>query len=104
MKVEEIKLAFESNIQLNIVSILKTDLGKGDSFIVNGRKGIQGVVDGYSNAINVYKGIIPMADKYIEMAKALGDAGIQKNLEDTKKEALSMIKISETAINKLKSI
>lgn len=104
MKVEDIKLAFNTNIQLNIVSILKTELGKGDVHIVNGRKSLQSVIDGYSNAITVYNSIIPQADKYIDMAKAMGEMGIQKNLEDTKKEALSMVKLATAAIAKLKSI
>lgn len=104
MKVEEIKVAFNTNIQLNIVSILKTDLGKGDVFIVNGRKSLQNVIDGYNSAIGVYQSIIPQADKYIDMAKAMGESGIQKNLEDTKKEANDMIKLASSAIAKLKSI
>ena len=104
MKVEEIKLAFNTNIQLNIVSILKTDLGKGDAFIVNGRKSMQNVIDGYNSAISVYTSIVSQADKYIDMAKAMGETGIQKSLEDTKKEANDMIKLSNAAITKLKSI
>ncbi len=104
MKVEEIKLAFETNIQLNIVGILQGDLGKGDSAIVNGRKGIQTAVDGYNSAIAVYQSIIPTANKYLDMAKALGEATIQKQLEGVIKNANDMIKASNTAISKLKSV
>jgi len=104
MKVEEIKLAFNTNIQLNIVGILQGDLGKGDSAIVNGRKGIQTAVEGYNQAISVYTAIIPTANKYLDMAKALGEASIQKQLESVIKDANEMIKASNVAITKLKSI
>ena len=104
MKAEEIKLAFNTNIQLNIVGILQGDLGKGDSAIVNGRKGIQTAVEGYGQAISVYSSIIPTANKYLDMAKALGEASIQKQLETVIKDANEMIKASNTAINKLKSV
>jgi len=92
------------SIELNIVGNLQDDLGKGDTFIVNGRKSLQSVIDGYSSAIVVYNGIIPTANKYLDMAKALGEATIQKQLETIIKNANEMIKLSNQAINKLKSI
>jgi|SRR3990172_8684495 len=104
MKVEEIKLAFNTNIQLNIVGILQGDLGKGDMAIVNGRKGIQTAVDGYNSAITVYTAIIPTANKYLDMAKALGEASIQSQLEKVIKDANEMIKASTAAVAKLKSV
>lgn len=92
------------SLELNIVGNLQDDLGKGDTFIVNGRKSLQSVIDGYSSAIVVYNGIIPTANKYLDMAKALGEATIQKQLETIIKNANEMIKLSNQAINKLKSI
>jgi len=108
MKADEIKLHFqklnEQNFKLNIVSNLKTDLGKGDSFIVNGRKSLSTVIDGYSSAIPVYNSIISQADRYIDMAKALGEANIEKALNEIKKEASDMIKICNSAVTKLRAI
>ena len=104
MKKEEIKLAFNTNIQLNIVGILQGDLGKGDMSIVNGRKGIQMAVDGYNQAITVYSSIIPTANKYLDMAKALGEASIKSQLEKVIKDANEMIKASNAAVTKLKSV
>jgi len=108
MKAEEIKLHFknlnEQNFKLNIVSNLKTDLGKGDSLIVNGRKSLSNVIDGYSSAIPVYNQIISEADKYILMAKSLGEANIEKSLNQIKKEASDMIKICNSAVTKLRAI
>lgn len=108
MKAEEIKLAFkktsEIHIALNIVSVLQGELGKGDSNIVTARGSIAPAVENYNKAIAVYQSIIPKANTYIDMAKALGDAGIQKNLESVLKEANNMIKVCNTAIAKLKSV
>lgn len=108
MNVQEIKLHFkkleEQKFQFNIVSNLQNDLGKGDSFIANGRKSLSSVIDGYSSAIPVYNQIISEADKYILMAKSLGEAGIEKSLNQIKKDANDMIKLCNSAISKLKSI
>lgn len=108
MKKQEILLALKRNqeihIQLNIVSNLQNDLGKGDSLIVNGRKSIQSIIESYNSAISVYQSIIPQADRYIDMAKSLGEATIQKQLEDVKKQANEMIKTCNSSISKLKSV
>lgn len=108
MKAEEIKLGFkkvsEVHIALNIVSILQGELGKGDSSIVSARSSIAPAVENYNKAISVYQSIIPKANQYLDMAKALGDAGIQKQLDTILKDANSMIKVCNTAITKLKSV
>lgn len=105
---EEVLLCFKKNqqthLQLNIVNNLQSDLGRGDASIANGRKSLSAVIDGYQSAIPIYNEIISQADKYILMAKSLGEAGIEKSLNQIKKEAGDMIKLCTSAISKLKAI
>jgi hypothetical protein len=88
----------------DIRTILQGQLGDGDAQITKGRQSLSSVIDGYENAIKIYNSIVPDANKYIEMAKALGETTILSNLEKIKKDAQTMIKASEGAISKLKSI
>ena len=108
MKVEEIKLALEKNreahIKLNIVSILAGDLSKGDAKVVSARGNIKAMIQDLNDAKQIYNDVIPTADKYIDMAKALGESGIQKSLEKTKKDALDAIKNADRQIKILSSL
>lgn len=94
----------EKQFKLNIVSQLQTELGKGDSHLISARKSIPSIIDDMQKAIGVYSGIPSVADKYIDMAKALGETSIQKSLEDIKKNANSLVKQTETTIGKLKAL
>jgi hypothetical protein len=95
--ISDIKLA-------NIADILQSDLGKGDSFIVSARKNISSMVEDYGKAIGVYNDVSSSADNYLKMANALGDDNMISRLSKAKKSAQEMIKVSNTAINKLKAI
>ena len=88
----------------NISDILSGDLGKGDAFVVNARKNISTVIDGYNNAISVYQGVATTGEKYLAMAKALGDENMIARLTKNIKDANEMIKVSNQAIAKIKSI
>ncbi len=88
----------------NISDMLSSDLGKGDSLIVNARKNISNIVEGYSQAISVYQSVASTGEKYLGMAKALGDENMISRLTKNIKDANEMIKVSNAAINKVKSI
>lgn len=92
------------SIQLNIVSDLNSQLGAADNAWLTGKKYLSSVIEGYEKGKAGYAAIIPTAQRYIEMAKALGEAGIQKSLENVIKDANGGIKQCEAAISKLKSI
>lgn len=108
MKVEEIKLHLDKNrehhVRLNITKILADDVNVGFGMIADARKNISTIVDGYNKAIQKFNSILPRADQYIEMAKALGDKTIETSLQKTKKEAIDMVKVSNQVIAKLKSL
>jgi hypothetical protein len=110
MKAEEIKLAFkkrqeEVKIEMaNIADTLSGDLGKGDSLVVNARKNIQNIVEGYSSAIQVYQQVASTGEKYMTMAQALGDDNMISRLKKVIKDANDMIKVSNQAIARAKSI
>ena len=92
------------DLSMSASTDLAADLGRGDAQIIAGRKAIPTIVDGYQNAVTIYQSVVSSADKYIVMAKALGETEIQQSLEKRKKDALDMIKLSQAAITKLKSI
>jgi hypothetical protein len=107
MKPDEIKLAFKINQEIhlaNISDVLNGDLSKGDSIVVSARKNIQSVVDGYNSAISIYQQVSSTADKYLTMAKALGDDNMISRLSKNIKDANEMIKACNQAISRLKSI
>jgi hypothetical protein len=108
MKAEEIKLALQKNsethIQLNIVSILQNELGKGDTKVVSSRSSIKDMISGLNEAKSFYDNVVKQADKYLDMAKALGDAGIEKSLNTIKKNALDSIKSCDKQIKTLQSL
>lgn len=91
-------------VNLSIVSILQTELGKGDTAIISAKKSIASVISNFEDAVTISQAILPQADRYIDMAKALGEAGVQKNLENVKAEANATIKMANASIAKLKSI
>lgn len=88
----------------NIADTLSSDLGKGDLKIVEARKNIQSLVDGYQSAIQIYEGINSTANKYLDMAKALGETTMITRLSKIIKDSSDMIKFSNQAISKIKSI
>ena len=91
-------------IQLNIVSILQSDLGKGDSVRIDAKNKVNAAVSDYKNALTVYNAILPMASKYIDMAVALGEKAIEGQLRKAVKDAQEMIKLCNGNIQKLQSI
>ena len=88
----------------NVSDILRTDLGKGDLIITNTRKSLTSMKTDYQNAIGIYTTIVGTASKYLDMAKALGDENMIGRLSKDIKDANEMIKISNTAINKLSAV
>ena len=88
----------------NISEILQTELGKGDVKIVEARKKIKDISDGYKEAISIYSNIESTAVKYLDMAKALGDDNMISRLTKNIKDAKEMIKISNTVISKINSL
>ena len=88
----------------NVSDMLRTDLGKGDLIIANTRKNLVTMKSDYQNAIGVYTTILSTASKYLDMAKALGDDGMIGRLSKDITDANEMIKISNSAINKISSI
>jgi len=107
MNKEEIKLALTQNQKFylaNISDVLNGDLSKGDSFVVGARKNIQSIVEGYNSAIQVYQSVANTGDKYLVMAKSLGDDNMIGRLTKNIKDANEMIKVCNQAISKAKSI
>lgn len=88
----------------NIADMLSSDLGKGDVKIVEARKSISSIVDGYSSAITVYTEVANTANKYLDMAKSLGEATMISRLTKIIKDANDMIKVCNQAVAKAKSI
>jgi hypothetical protein len=92
-------------IQLaNISDILAGNIGKGDSLVAGARKNISAIVDGYTQAIAVYQDVANTANKYLDMARALGDDNMIGRLTKNLKDANEMIKACNQAIAKAKSV
>ena len=91
-------------IQLNIVSILQTDIGKGDSIRVDAKSKVNAAIADYKNALTVYNSIAPLAQKYIDMAVALGEKQIESQLRKAVKDSQDMVKLCNSNIQKLQSI
>lgn len=108
MTADEILLQFQENqethLRLNIVTDLQANLGKGDVQRSAARKSIQPAIDGYAAAKAVYAQIPPIAEKYIAMAQALGEASILAGLKKAQSEAVKAMKDCDTAIAKLRAI
>lgn len=111
MKTKEevlIKLGEQSkkvNVELaNIADILSVDIGRGDSKIVEGRKKISEIVSSYKESIVIYNEVVQTGNKYLEMAKALGDNTMISRLNKNIKDASSMVKTANSVISKLQSL
>ena len=88
----------------NIADTLQNDLGKADMNVINARKNITAIVEGYNLGIKGYSEVKAMASKYLDMAKSLGEETMISRLSKIIKDSDEMIKVSNQAIAKAKSI
>ncbi len=88
----------------NIADMLMQDISKGDAQVLNARKIISDAISGYSEGSKIYEGTIQTASKYLEMAKALGEQTMIDRLTRVMKDSNEMVKLSNQAITKLKSV
>ncbi len=93
-----------SKIELaNVADMLMSDIGSADVFVSDSRKQINTAISGYNEALGKYSTIMQTATKYLDMAKSLGDDNMINRLTKIINDCKEMVRLSNTAINKLKS-
>lgn len=88
----------------NIADVLIQDISKGDAQVVKSRGIISDAIIGYNEGVKIYSSTIQTANKYLDMAKALGEQSMIDKLTKVIKDSDEMIKLSNQAISKLKSV
>lgn len=103
MKVEEIKLAFETNVQFALIDDAKKSLTTANSLLDLAYKEVREINQGrISNAIKQFEDAIKLSDTILKQVKELGISS--KETEDVKAIAVKNLKEAQNIKTKISGI
>jgi hypothetical protein len=102
MKVEEIKLAFETNVKFALIDDIKKEYSKGQ--IITEEADLNDVVRNLKTKKGLTESVLPICAKAIQMAKELGAEQQLKIATEWEQSAKDRIKKIDNIISKIGSI